>query len=60
MVKYTNSYKEARKIAARMQKEEPEYAEDVKIQATESTDGSGNKDFGIYDAPYEYVIHNET
>jgi len=60
MVKYANSLKEAKKVALAMQKEEPEYAEDVRIQVTESTDGSGNKDSGIYDAPYEYVIHNET
>jgi len=55
MVTYTNSFKEAKKIAARMQKEEPSYAEDVKIEITMDLDK-----YGIYDEPYQYVVHNET
>jgi len=55
MITYTNSFKEAKKIADRMQKAEPGFAEDVKIEITMELDR-----YGIYDEPYQYVVRNET
>ena len=58
MIEYTNNLREAKKIAKRMRKEEPEFAADVKIEPTISEESGG---FGLYlNEVYRYVVHNET